>query len=336
MNIELTYPWALLLLPLPLLVYWLTPGYKTRRTAIKVPFFDAMVEALGEKPERGASILRPAFWQRALLTLSWGLVVLALSKPMLLGKPQQRQEFGRDVMVAVDLSDSMNTEDFTSAAGDKLSRLEAAKQVLASFAEKRQGDRLGLILFGDAAFVQAPFTADHQAWLSLLNEAQTPMAGLSTHMGDAIGLAIKVLLEDNSPQGESQKEKLAIVLTDGNDTDSYVAPEDAAKLAKARGVKIHMIAMGDPQTVGETAIDMETINSVAETTDGKAFQALNSQELNQAYDTINELEPQLYQSTYYQPKSSLHPYLLMVVSFLYLVAFSLATWRHRRKARETA
>ncbi|MEL6113638.1 VWA domain-containing protein [Photobacterium sp. SP02] len=336
MNIELTYPWALLLLPLPLLVYWLTPGYKTRRTAIKVPFFDALVEALDEKPERGASILRPAFWQRALLTASWVLVVIALSKPMLLGKPQQRQEFGRDVMVAVDLSDSMNTDDFTSASGDKLSRLEAAKQVLASFAEKRQGDRLGLILFGDAAFVQAPFTADHQAWLSLLNEAQTPMAGLSTHMGDAIGLAIKVLLEDNLQQGESPKEKLAIVLTDGNDTDSYVAPEDAAKLAKARSVKIHMIAMGDPQTVGETAIDMDTINSVAATTGGKAFQALNSQELNQAYDTINELEPQLYQSTYYQPKSSLHPYLLMVVSLLYLLAFSFATWRRSRTVREAA
>ncbi|NAW84900.1 vWA domain-containing protein [Photobacterium halotolerans] len=336
MNIELTYPWALLLLPLPLLVYWLTPGYKTRRTAIKVPFFDALVEALDEKPERGASILRPAFWQRALLTASWVLVVIALSKPMLLGKPQQRQEFGRDVMVAVDLSDSMNTDDFTSASGDKLSRLEAAKQVLASFAEKRQGDRLGLILFGDAAFVQAPFTADHQAWLSLLNEAQTPMAGLSTHMGDAIGLAIKVLLEDNPQQGESTKEKLAIVLTDGNDTDSYVAPEDAAKLAKARSVKIHMIAMGDPQTVGETAIDMDTINSVAATTGGKAFQALNSQELNQAYDTINELEPQLYQSTYYQPKSSLHPYLLMVVSLLYLLAFSFATWRRSRTVREAA
>ncbi|GGO78942.1 VWA domain-containing protein [Marinobacterium nitratireducens] len=329
MNIELAHPLLLLLAPLPLLVYWLSPGYKTRRSAIKVPFFTLLLEVMAEKAEKGASILPAAIWQRAALILAWLLMVLAAAKPMWLGAPQQLEQYGRDVMVVVDLSGSMETRDFTSESGDRISRLEAVKQVLHDFSASRENDRLGLILFADAAFVQAPFTADHRAWLSLLDEAQVPMAGKSTHLGDALGLAIKVLLENDANRAGEAPEKLAIVLTDGNDTDSYIPPGDAAQLARARGVKMHIVAMGDPETVGENAIDMESINEVARATGGQAFQALDSEQLGQAYDVINELEPTLYKSISYQPKTSLHPYLVMVVVLLYLSAFSLALLRRR-------
>ena len=148
--------------------------------------------------------------------------------------------------------------------------------MLHDFAAKRAGDRLGLILFADAAFVQSPFTADHAAWLALLDEAQVPMAGQNTHLGDAMGLAVKLLSE---PDQAERRDKLAIILTDGNDTDSLVPPKEAARLAKARGVRFHLVAMGDPHTTGEQALDLNTLQAVAETTGGQLFVAMDQQAL---------------------------------------------------------
>lgn len=326
-GLELAAPWWLLLLPLPFLVHFAVPAYRTKQTAVKVPFFDALVEAIGEAPTEGASQLRPAWWQRATLIASWVLVVLALSQPTVLGETQLREQLGRDVMVVVDLSGSMAEQDFTSEQGQKVSRLEAAKQVLADFVETRQGDRLGLILFGDAAFVQTPFTADQEVWLALLNQTEVAMAGQSTHLGDAIGLAIKVFEQSNKhiKQDGVPREKVAIVLTDGNDTGSFVEPIDAAKVANAKGVRIHVIAMGDPKTVGESALDMDTIHRIASESGGQSFEALNRAELVEAYAKIGELEPQLYESTTYRPKHTVHHYLMALVVVMYLLAFSGAT-----------
>ncbi len=214
----------------------------------------------------------------------------------------------------------------------KITRLDAAKEVLSDFAKTRKGDRLGLILFGDAAFVQTPFTPDQKVWLELLNQTDVAMAGQSTHLGDAIGLAIKVFeqSEKSRTDVEENKEKVAIVLTDGNDTGSFVEPIDAAKVAKAKDVRIHVIAMGDPQTVGETALDMNTIKRIAKESGGEAFEALNRDELAKAYDEIGKLEPQLYESTTYRPKQSLHHYLMTLVVVIHFVVLTLATFKRRR------
>lgn len=333
LNIELAHPWWLIILPLPFIIYWFIPAYQTRQTALKVPFFQPLLEALGETPTEGASILRPTWWQHLMISFSWLCIVFALTQPTLLGAPQTREASGRDLMIMVDLSGSMNAQDFTTQDGKKIDRLTAVKQVLSEFIAQREGDRFGLILFGDSAFVQAPFTADHKAWLELLDEAQTGMAGQSTHLGDAIGLGVKTL-EDNSID-TPDKQKLAIVLTDGNDTDSYVAPVDAAKVAQAKGVKIHIIAMGDPATQGEEAMDMDMINDIAKQTGGKAFQALDRDALEAAYQTINELEPSLYQSTTYRPKISLHYYLMALLVFVHLLVYSFASRNmFKNKARE--
>ena len=343
-SFELEHPFWLVILPLPFLVYFAVPAYRTKQMAIKVPFFRDLVDAIGETPSEGASQLTPSWWQRVTLIVTWILVVCALAKPTILGEPQIREQFGRDVMVVVDLSGSMAEEDFTSKTGERISRLDATKEVLSDFAKTRQGDRLGLILFGDAAFVQTPFTADQSVWLELLNQTDVAMAGQSTHLGDAIGLAIKVFeqshnqrdaLSDQVP--EQDREKVVIVLTDGNDTGSFVEPIDAAKVAKAKGVRIHVIAMGDPQTVGEVALDMETIRRIAEESGGSAFEALNRDELQKAYAEIGELEPQLYESTTYRPKQTIHHHLMAIVVVMYLTAFSAATMRRRnllRKAKQ--
>ncbi|WGV99408.1 VWA domain-containing protein [Vibrio sp. YMD68] len=344
-SFEFTYPLWFIVLPLPLLVYFGVPAYRTKQMAIKVPFFKELVDAIGEAPSEGASQLTASWWQRMTLVMSWVLVVSALAKPTMLGEPQIREQFGRDVMVVVDLSGSMAERDFSSIKGERITRLEAAKDVLAEFVTTRKGDRLGLILFGDAAFVQTPFTADQEVWLALLNQTDVAMAGPSTHLGDAIGLAIKVFEQstqpNQSPQGSfddasaDEREKVVIVLTDGNDTGSFVGPVDAAKVAKAKGVRIHVIAMGDPQTVGEAALDLDTINRIAQESGGKAFEALNREELSQAYIDIGELEPQLYESSTYRPKQGLHHYLMGIVVVMYLTAFSVATLRRRARAQSS-
>lgn len=335
-GFEFSHPLWLVVLPLPLAIYFLVPAYRTKQMAIKVPFFRQLVEAIGETPSEGASQLTPRWWQRATLILSWVMVVCAMAKPTVLGEPQVRESLGRDVMVVVDLSGSMAEADFTSRSGEKISRLEAAKEVLADFVQSRRGDRLGLVLFGDAAFVQTPFTADQDVWLELLNQTDVAMAGQSTRLGDAIGLAIKVFEQSDTSRDEwgqsSNREKVAIVLTDGNDTGSFVEPIDSAKVARAKDVRVHVIAMGDPQTMGETALDMETIQRVASESGGKAFEALNREELSAAYEAIGKLEPQLYESTTYRPKQSLHHYLMAVVVVMHLIAFSIATINRRAKA----
>ncbi|WP_112479193.1 VWA domain-containing protein [Vibrio variabilis] len=323
-SLSLTHPLWLLLLPLPILVYRLVPAYKTKQSAIKVPFFRSLLDILGEEPEQGASQLNPSWWQRAILVVSWILLVFAMTKPTVLGEPQTREKLGRDVMVAVDLSGSMSEMDFLSPDGEAISRLDAVKGVLTDFVATRDGDRLGLILFGDAAYLQTPFTADHDVWLALLNQTEVAMAGQSTHLGDAIGLAIKVFEQS---QGEAEREKVVIVLTDGNDTGSFVEPKDAATVAAAKQVRIHVIAMGDPETVGEQALDMQTIENIANSSGGQAFQAMDQEALQQAYQAIGELEPKLYESTQYRPKQTVHQYLMMIVVALYLIAFSAATIR---------
>lgn len=323
-SLSLSYPMWLLLLPLPILVYRLVPAYKTKQSAIKVPFFRNLLDILGEEPEQGASQLNPSWWQRAILVVSWILLVIAMTKPTVLGEPQTREKLGRDVMVAVDLSGSMAEMDFLSPDGQAISRLDAVKGVLKDFVATRDGDRLGLILFGDAAYLQTPFTADHDVWLALLDQTEVAMAGQSTHLGDAIGLAIKVFEQS---QGEADREKVVIVLTDGNDTGSFVEPKDAATVAAAKQVRIHVIAMGDPETVGEQALDMETIQNIASSSGGEAFQAMDQEALQSAYQAIGELEPKLYESTQYRPKQTVHHYLIMIVVVLYLIAFSAATIR---------
>jgi len=336
--IEFSYPWLFLLMLLPLIVHHFVPAYRTKQSALQVPFFDVLVDVLGLKASKGATELKSTVWQKISLVLGWFLLVFAMAKPVWLGEPQTREVSGRDLMVVVDLSGSMETNDFIDSSGDKMSRLDAAKNVLVAFSEQRQGDRLGLILFGDSAFLQAPFTADHGTWKDLLLETRVAMAGPSTHLGDAIGLGIKVFREEEinviseTQESSPAKQKVLIVLTDGNDTDSLVPPIEAAKIAALYDIRIHMVAMGNPETVGENAMDMDVVDQVAKLTGGESFVALSPSELTLIYNTISELEPALFESFTYQPKISVHyaPVLLLLLNYLFMMMFY-AFKRYRNK-----
>ena len=318
--IEFAYPWLFFMLPLPLLAYFLLPVYKERKSSVKVPFFRRLVELTGEKPSRGAVVLERMLFQKAWLVLSWGLIVMAMAKPQYVGEPIVIEKSGRDLMIGVDLSGSMEATDFSNANGEQVDRLTAVKSVLSEFVAQREHDRLGLIVFGDAPFLQAPFTEDHDTWLTLLTETETGMAGMSTAFGDAIGLSIKAFDRSDT------ENRVLIVLTDGNDTGSKVPPVDAAKVADQLGVTIYTIAIGDPQTAGEEALDVDTLQRIADITAGGYYQALDREQLENIYRQINALEPAIFESLSYRPKQSLHHYLLSIVMVGYLLFFSLMTF----------
>ncbi|WP_295890504.1 VWA domain-containing protein [uncultured Vibrio sp.] len=315
--IEFQNSWALSLLLLPIFIWRYVPVYQTKQTALRVSFFDVLIDVLGMKAQEGATQLQPTLWQKGALVFGWCLLVLAMAKPVMLSDPQTREIKGRDLMVIVDLSGSMDQKDFIQTAeSEPMTRIKAAQHVLSNFSQTREGDRLGLIVFGDAAYLQTPFTADLDAWRELLLQTRTAMAGQNTHLGDAIGLGIKHYTEN----GESEQ-KVMLVVTDGNDTDSLVPPVEAAKVAAQYGVRIHMIAIGDPVAVGEQQLDMETIKGVADITGGESFLALSPSELERVSQTISELEPALYKSYTYQVQTSLHyiPIFFLVLNHLIIM-----------------
>lgn len=321
---ELAQPWALALLMLPLLMR-LVPPYREHRDSVRVPFFDKLVELSEQPPDSGAVILRRDRMQRALVATMWLCLVLGAARPEWIGAPVEQQKSGRDLMIAVDLSGSMDTRDFTLPDGNAVNRLDAVKQVLAELAEQRDSDRLGLIVFGSAAFLQTPFTDDHAVWKQLLGETEIAMAGQSTVFGDAIGLAIKLFRESDSDN------RVLIVLTDGNDTGSTVPPVEAARVAAAHGIRIYTIAVGDPASAGEEALDIATIARVSELTGGQYFQALDRQQLQRAYQTIAELEPRLYETASFRPRQSLHWVPIGAALLLYSLYHGYAAWRSLRR-----
>ena len=324
--IELAHPWALALLALPLLMR-LLPAYKESRDSIRVPFFDKLVELSEKRPETGAMILRRDRAQHFLVSFMWLCLVLAAAKPEWIGPPIEQQKSGRDLMIAVDLSGSMDTVDFTLPDGSNVNRLVAVKYVLAELGDQRASDRLGLIVFGNAPYLQSPFTDDHKVWAQLLSETEIGMAGQSTAFGDAIGLAIKLFQENDSDN------RVLIILTDGNDTGSMVPPVDAAKVAASQNIRIYTIAIGDPASVGEEALDIETLQRVSELTGGTYFQAFDREELSQAYLTIGELEPELYETISFRPRQSLHWVPISAALVLYMLYHSVGAWQTWRRLR---
>jgi Ca-activated chloride channel family protein len=316
---EFAFPWLFVTLPLPLLVLWLVPAYRKSQDSVRVPFFQRVVNLTGQRPQKGAVILQRLLFQKIWVPASWLLLVVAMAKPLWIGDPIELTKSARDLMVSVDLSGSMGTQDFKLADGTEISRLAAVKQVLAEFAEQRQHDRLGMIVFGDSPYLQTPFTEDHATWLTLLQETEIGMAGQSTMFGDAIGLAIKLF------DGSETDNRVLIMLTDGNDTGSKVPPIEAAKVAAHNNVTIYTIAVGNPEAVGEEAVELEVMKSVADITGGNAYQALDRAELEQVYQDISRLEPEMHETLSFRPRQSMHHYPVGIILVGYTAFFSLMT-----------
>ncbi|KAA6175499.1 VWA domain-containing protein [Pseudomonas marginalis] len=325
---QLDYPWLLLLLPLPWLAWRYLPDYREARSAVRVPFFTGMSRAVGQKPAASGSQGNRA--QLMLNLLVWGLLVLAIARPVWVEKPIERQQPVRDLMLAIDISQSMQTQDFTDASGQKIDRLTAVKQVVQGFIQRRKDDRLGLILFGSGAYPQAPLTLDHASLALLLDDSGIGMAGPNTAIGDAIGLSLKLL------DAAHEQEKVLILLTDGNDTSSAITPEHAASMAAAKGVVIHTIGIGDPSASGEAKVNLSALQQIAETTGGRYLRAENRDTLDQVYATLDQLTPHQVKTLSHQPKRDLFwlP-LTAALSLFALYHLIAAAWPHRPR-REAA
>jgi Ca-activated chloride channel family protein len=295
----LSYPWLLLLVLLPPILRRLLPAYRESRRALAVPWFQRMADLLGQTPSPGAVVTRAKVLELLFLWLLWAILVVAIARPQYLEPPISRVVPTRDLMLLVDLSGSMEAEDFTNANGDTVDRLTAVKEVLDEFLTRREGDRVGLIVFGNAAFTQVPFTQDLEASRILLEETTARMAGPRTAFGDAIGLAI-TLFEQSEVE-----ERVIIALTDGNDTGSRVPPAQAAKIANDNGITIHVIGVGDPAAVGEEKLDEAVLRGVASTTGGRYFHAADRDQLQEIYTELDRIDTREVETATYRPRIDL-------------------------------
>ena len=307
-----SHPWLFLALPLPLLLRWLLPAYGEQRPAVRLPFFNMLTRSSDAKSAQGAVVRRRSVIQALLFILIWCAVVTALARPQWLEPPVVRELPTRDLLLAVDLSGSMEAEDFKNTQGETVDRLTAVKEVLDEFLSRRKGDRVGLLVFGTAAFVQVPFTQDLEVSRQLLNETEVRMAGPKTAFGDAIGLGISLF------ERSEVEQRVMIVLTDGNDTGSKVPPHEAARIAADKGIVIHTVAIGDPSTVGEDKLDEEALKQVAEITEGEYFFAGDREQLEGIYAELDRLETRKVETVSYRPRIDLFHWPLALIAVLFL------------------
>mgnify|MGYP002620751475 CR=1 FL=1 len=324
--IHFDWPWVFATLPLPLLLRWLLPRANDQGgAALRVPFIEDF-QSIAKTSLR----VRQRRWPLGLATLAWLLLVTAAARPQWIGEPIELPTSGRDLMLAVDLSGSMDTNDF-ELSGRVVNRLEATQAIAGEFIQRRVGDRVGLILFGEQAYLQTPLTFDRETVRTLLYEAVIGLAGQATAIGDAIGLMVKRLGD------ASETEQVMILLTDGANTAGEVAPRKAAELAAEKGLKIYTIGIGAEELVVQSLFGRQRVNpskdldealltDIAETTGGRYFRARDSEELMRIYDLIDQLEPIEQESQTFRPMQALYPYPLgaaMAVAALLILALSL-------------
>ena len=315
--LHLQWFWLLLLLPLPLLVYHFLPAHApNQHAALKVPFLNELshAETASKKPTH-----RSLFW---LAFIAWSLLLIATARPQWLGEAISQSMTGRDLILAVDVSGSMMEEDFI-INGKAVDRLTATKYVANDFIQRRKGDRIGLILFGTTAYVQTPLTFDRKTVRTLLNEAFIGITDddPATSIGDAIGLAVKRLNNEDIPS------RVLILLTDGANTAGEVTPLQAAKLAADANLKIYTIGIGADEVLVRSIfgsrtvnpsrdLDEKTLTAIADQTDGQYFRAHNTEELEDIYQLLDHLEPIDADPKYFRPMTELYFYPLILALLL--------------------
>jgi Ca-activated chloride channel family protein len=324
---EFALPWAFALLPLPWVARRLLPAAPARRAgSLKIPFFASIVPARGGLllPPRGRRVLLAA------ATVAWLALVAAASRPMWMGDPVALPTEGRDLMLAVDLSGSMEREDLT-LGGRAADRLTVVREVARDFIGRREGDRVGLVLFGTRAYLQAPLTQDRPTVQSLLDEATIGLAGEETAIGDAIAIATKRLRE--RPEGS----RVLVLLTDGANNAGVLDPIEASRLAAAEDIRIYTIGVGADRVAVRSAfrtrvvnpsadLDEATLEQIAAQTGGAYFRAKNVEALAKVYREIDRLEPVVAEPRYIRPSRELFVWPLATSLFLTL-AVALASIR---------
>lgn len=340
--IQFIWPWVFALLPLPWLFHQFLPKAANRDASLYVPFFSHLSSIEAVAPKVGARNRMIAL----LAIIAWLLLVLAASRPQYVGEPIQLPTTGRDLMLAVDISGSMEAQDI-QLNGQNATRLQVVKSVVGDFVTRRTGDRLGLILFAARAYTQAPLTFDRDTVETLLYEAEIGIIEENaTAIGDAIGLGVKHLRE------RPEASRILILLTDGVNNAGEVTPLQAGDLAARENIKIYTIGIGadasttnslfGPRTINPSAdLDEDTLTRIATNTGGQYFRARDRNELEGIYEALDELEPVEQEAETYRPTIALFYWPLgLAMAFSFLIAFLRIPWGmlfipRRREAADT-
>ena len=322
--ISFAWPWLLVLLPLPLFIY-LLPAKKNKEqsSALMMPNLIAVKSSYQENKNKKKAPL-------IILSLCWLFLILALTRPQWLGDAVDIPTQGREMMIAVDLSGSMQMEDM-NLNGRTVNRLQMLKVVLGDFIERRVGDRLGLILFADDAYMQTPMTFDRKTVKQMLNESELGLVGRKTAIGDAIGLAVKRF------DMKEESNKVLLLLTDGQNTAGKITPEEALELAVAKNITIYSIGIGADVMIQQSLFGSQRINPssdldekslrlLAEKTGGQYFRARDSKSMNDIYNLLDQFEPIEQDQQQMRPLTALFYWplsLVVLLAFWYLMSINL-------------
>lgn len=328
--IVFAYPQLVWLLVLPFLAYYMLPiARKMYGDALQVPFVEDISKINNENKYRLRSFIYgkvKSYWKLFILCLIWALWVAALCRPQWVGEPHKIRMESRDIMLVVDISPSMQEQDFFYQ-GKYYSRLAAVKNVVSAFVDARTDDQIGLIVFGTRAYQQVPLTYDRQSLKEVLYSIEGGMAGNSTSIGDAVGLALKNLsLDDTEP-----KNKVVILLTDGINNDGKLSFPQAVKMAEQEKIKIYTIGMASDQLVwgglfGAVSADLDeaSLKQLAAATKGNYFRATDLQSLYAVYNEINRLEAQDKEGQFVQEQKDLFYYPIALALALFAFLFAVA------------
>ncbi|MTI97050.1 MAG: VWA domain-containing protein [Marinobacter adhaerens] len=339
--LTLAWPWVLVLVLLPLIVKWRKPGGQSVDAPV-LPVGHWLSDLPGVS-RRGNAV---PLWHQLLLFLMWTLLVIALARPQHVGEQVQMPVSGRDLMLVVDISPSMDEQDMV-LQGRSINRLQAVKRVLDDFISRRQGDRLGLILFGTEPYVQAPLTFDLETVRTLMREAGLGMAGRATAIGDAVGLATKRLRD------RPQDQRVVVLLTDGANTAGEITPDKATEIAAAASIRLYTIGIGAESMVQRGLLGSRRVNPsrdldenlltrMAQQTGGEYFRARSLPELELIYESIDQLEPIELEGKFYRPVTELYVWpaglavLLWLALFLVRHGHALAADSRRNRKEEEA
>jgi Ca-activated chloride channel homolog len=334
--IEFAFPWVLIALPLPFIVYWLPAKANTEAAPLKMP---TLIQGMNSN-ERGNNRKKTPI---ALLASVWILLVVSASQPQWLGEAVNIPTQGREMMVAVDLSGSMQVEDM-SLNGSTVNRLDMLKILLGEFIDRRVGDRIGLILFGDDAYMQTPMTFDRKTVQQMLDETVLGLVGKQTAIGDAIALAVKRFDE------KKESNRVLLLLTDGQNTAGKITPDQALELAVAKNVTIYSVGIGADVMVQRSLfgkrrvnpsseLDEDTLTQLAEQTGGKYFRARSSEDMSEIYNLLDQLEPVEQEQQQMRPLTALFFYPLaiaLIMTFLYILFLNMPNTLFSRKNKQTS
>jgi len=312
--ISFAWPWLFALLPLPLIIYFL-PAKKSanQQSALVMPvLINVTSTAVTTQQKRKGPLI--------VLSICWVLLILAMSRPQWLGEAIDIPSEGREMMIAVDLSGSMEIEDM-SLNGRNVNRLQMLKVVLGDFIARRVSDRLGLILFADDAYMQTPMTFDRKTVKQMLDESELNLVGKKTAIGDAIALAVKRF------DAKQESNKVLLLLTDGQNTAGKISPEQALELAVAKDITIYTVGIGadvmlqqsmwGTQRINPSSdLDEKSLSSIAEKTGGQYFRARDSQSMSEIYGLLDKLEPIKQEQQQMRPLSALYYWPLSLATLL--------------------